>query len=78
MIALLKRIRDAIWPQTLADGCFISKGMSREIESIMPGETMNITVKDRQFVILEREEFETILAKGGYVEKRRANSKLTG
>jgi len=70
----LKRIRDAIWPQTLTEGSFISKSLSREIQSIMPGETMNITVNGRQFVIVERDEFEVILAKGGFVETRSANS----
>lgn len=65
MSALLKRIRDAIWPEPLARGKFMSKTFADDLEEIMPGEVTIIEVRGREFAIVEREEFELILQNAG-------------
>lgn len=68
-----KQIRDAIFGPPLPSGSdlFMSKAVARDIESILPGQSLTITVKERQFVIVEREEFELIIRKAGYELKAR-------
>lgn len=65
---------DYRWPkfnqQPSGEDFFVSKAMARDIEEIMPGETLNIIVKGRRFVILESEEFDVLIDKAGYTLKR--------
>lgn len=65
--AVLKRLRDALWPTSspLADTLFVSKLAAKEIENIMPGEVLTITLNGRKFAIVEREEFDLILERAG-------------
>jgi hypothetical protein len=66
MSALLKRLRDAIWPRALAGEYFMSKAAADDIEGIMPGQVLVYTIRGREFVMLEREEFDTVLQQAGY------------
>jgi len=71
MSALLKRLRDAIWPAPLASQPFMSKGFADELERILPGEVLIIVIRGREFAIVEREEFDLVMRRAGMCTKTR-------
>lgn len=66
--AAAKRVREPVEPVWPA-GMFVSKTAAKEIEGILPGEVLTITLKGRKFAIIEREEFDLILDRAGMDSK---------
>jgi hypothetical protein len=69
--AAVKRYREPPKPLPAA-GMFLSKTAAKEIEGVLPGEVLTITLSGRQFAIVEREEFDLILNRAGMAQKARS------
>lgn len=66
MSALLKRIRDAIWPENIAAQSGITRAFADDLEHILPGQMLVITVRGRRYAIVEEEEMDLVLKHGGF------------
>lgn len=69
--AAAKRYREPPKPLPVP-AMYISKTVSKEIEGILPGEVLTITLRGRQFAIVEREEFDLIMQRADMRPKARS------